>query len=241
MARSSWSRSRNEAPEWAETFGKEADRYFDAVESYDSATGKAARDAARSKELLAEARSKLEGTKKEIKTAVFLDSISQKLAGHDRLATYCSEEADKRASRLGQPAPEWEAKDLDGKAHRLADYRGKVVVLDFWYRGCGWCMHAMPQVNRLSETFRDEPVAVLGMTIDEKDEDARVVVEAMNLKYPAIKATGIPEKYGVRGYPTLFVIDKEGKIREMHVGYSPRLYEDLSRLVRELLAEKPVK
>ena len=99
-------------------------------------------------------------------------------------------------------------------------------------------MHAMPQVNRLAETFRDRPVAVLGMTIDEDVKDGRVVVEAMGLRYPVIQAREVPEKFGVKSYPTLIVIDQQGKIRDIHYGYSPRLFEELSERIRGLLAEK---
>lgn len=99
---------------------------------------------------------------------------------------------------MGKPAADWEAKDIDGKVHRMADYRGRVVVMDFWYRGCGWCMTAMPQVTRLSEVFRDQPVSVLGMSIDEDEKDARAVIEAMSLRYPTIRAGGLPEKFGSR-------------------------------------------
>jgi len=229
----------NRGEAWAAAFGREADRYFDAVDAYDASSDRAIRDAARCKKILAEAKAKLIEARSGLTTLVFQDAIGQKLTGHDRMVEYYATQANDRAARLGKAAAEWEAKDIEGKTHRLADYRGKVVVMDFWYRGCGWCMHAMPQVIRLSETFLDRGVVALGMTIDEDDNDARVVIDAMAIKYPTIKASGIPQKYGVQGYPTLIVIDKQGKVREIHVGYSPRLYEDLSALIRDLLAEKP--
>ena len=227
----------NRGEEWAVNFGREANRYFDAVEAYDAACKQAVRDEARCKEILTEAKAKLNEARKGLTRPVFQDAVGQKLTGHDRMVGYYAEQAKVLASRLGKAADEWEAEDIEGKTHRLADYRGKVVVMDFWYRGCGWCMEAMPQINRLSETFRKEPVAVLGMSIDEDEKDARVVIDAMELKYPTIKAIGIPEKYGIQSYPTLIVIDKAGKIREIHVGYSLHLYEDLSALIRDLLAE----
>ena len=229
----------NRGEAWAVTFGREADRYFDAVDAYDVASHRALRDAGRCNEILTEARARLDEAGAGLTTPVFREAIGQKLAGHDRNAKYYAKQATDRALRLGKAAEAWEAKDIEGKTHRLADYHGKVVVMDFWYRGCGWCMHAMPQVIRLSETFRDQQVVVLGMSIDEDVKDARVVIDAMGIKYPTIKATGIPEKFGVDGYPTLIVIDREGKVREIHVGYSPGLYEDLSTLIRELLAENP--
>ena len=46
---------------------------------------------------------------------------------------------------------DWEAKGIDGTVHRLSEYRGKVVVMDFWYRGCGWCMGAMPKIKRFGD------------------------------------------------------------------------------------------
>ena len=165
------------------------------------------------------------------------DAVSRKLGAHDRSATYISESAIAREARIGKASSAWEAQDIDGKSHRLADYRGKVVVMDFWYRNCGWCIHAMPQVVQLSEAFRNQPVAVLGMCTDEKDADARAVIDAMGLRYPTIKATAIPEKYGIQAFPTLIVVDQRGLIREIHVGYSPRLYEELSELIRKLLTE----
>ena len=219
-------------------FGREAEAYFDAVDSYDVATERAGRDAKACQPLLAEAKKHLEEARAALTTPVFLQAIGTKLEGHDRTAKYIVDGVARRARFLNKPAAEWEAKDLDGKMHRLADYRGKVVILDFWYRGCGWCMYAMPQVNRVVETFRDQPVAVLGMTIDEDVKDGRVVVEAMALRYPVIQARELPEKFGVQGYPTLIVIDQHGIIRDIHFGYSPRLFEELSARVSSLLAEK---
>ncbi len=231
----------NRGEAWAATFGNEADRYFDAIDAYEASTHRALRDAPRSSEILNQAKAQLNAARAGLSTPVFRDGIDQKLALHDRLAKDFAEQARDHAARLGKAAAEWEAKDIEGKPHRLADYRGKVVVMDFWYRGCGWCMYAMPQVVRLAETFRDRGVVVLGMSIDKDDKDARVVIDAMRITYPTIKASGIPEKFGVDGYPTLIVIDQDGKVREIHVGYSPRLFEDLSALIRGLLAEKPAK
>jgi thiol-disulfide isomerase/thioredoxin len=224
--------------EWAERFGRDAGSYFAAAEAYESAIQRASRDAIACKSLLADAKAKLEQTRAALTAPAFREAIEERLAQHEQFSSYYAEEAVRREALLGKPAADWEAKNLDGKTNRLADYRGKVVLLDFWYRGCGWCMFAMPQVNRLAEAFRDEPVAVLGMTTDEDENDARVVVDAMGLRYPVFQAKGIPEKYSVQGYPTLIVIDQQGKIRDVHVGYSPRLFEELSGVVRGLLAEK---
>lgn len=96
----------------------------------------------------------------------------------------------------------------------------------------------MPQMVQLADDFKGRPVAVLGMNTDRKPEDARFVVDAMHLNYPVLKAEGLPEKYKVRGFPTLIVIDSEGKVADVHVGYSPTLREDVGKTIEGLLARK---
>jgi hypothetical protein len=65
--------------------------------------------------------------------------------------------------------------------------------------------------------------------------DARFVVKELGLDYPQVQADGIPEKFGVQGFPTLVIVDQEGKVRDVHVGYSPDLYEKVSKKVAALL------
>ena len=143
------------------------------------------------------------------------------------------------ASVLNKPAAAWTTTDLDGKKHSLAGYRGKVIVLDFWYRGCGWCIKAMPQIKEVTEHFRDRPVVVLGMNTDRKEADARFVAKSLKLNYATLKAAGLPEKYGVQAFPTLIIIDQEGIVRDRHVGYSPNLREELIETISGLLPQVP--
>jgi peroxiredoxin len=153
------------------------------------------------------------------------------------MAKFYADAAADRVAQLGKPSPEWETKDFDGKPRGLKDYRGKVVVLDFWYRHCGWCIRAMPQVARLADDFKGEPVAVLGMNIDRSEEDARFVIEKMGLRYPMLKARGLHENYHMHGYPTMIILDGKGTVRDVHVGYQPTLHDEVSKTIRKLLAE----
>src|SRR5207244_6277776 len=124
--------------------------------------------------------------------------LAEKVKQHERMEKYLVEGAERRAKFLGQPAAEFETTDIDGKKVKLADLRGQVVVLDFWYRGCGWCIKAMPQMNQLAGDFAGKPVAILGMNTDRDEADAKFVIEKMALKYPTLKAEGQPEKFGVQ-------------------------------------------
>lgn len=164
--------------------------------------------------------------------------IDRRLKEHDDNLQETKADAKKAANLLNKPAPDWEAKDLDGKTWRLSELKGKVVVMDFWYRGCGWCMYAMPQVKQLAADYKDKPVVILGMNTDQKEEDAHFVVKELGLTYPQVKATGIPDKFGVQGFPTLIIVDPTGTIRAFDVGYSPDLREKVSKKIDAAL-QKP--
>jgi thiol-disulfide isomerase/thioredoxin len=220
------------------TFAAESDRYFEANEAYQGLLEKAGKDARDADALLSRAEKVLTDAREVLTLPVLREQVDEQVKKHAQMASYYAEEAKNRAAVLGHDAAEWETRDLDGKTHALKDYRGKVVILDFWYRGCGWCIRAMPQVKGLSDDFKGEPVAVLGMNTDRDEKDAKLVVDEMGLSYPTLRAEGLPGKYHVRGFPTLIVIDREGKVADVHVGYSPTLRDDVSRTVKSLLARK---
>jgi thiol-disulfide isomerase/thioredoxin len=112
-----------------------------------------------------------------------------------------------------------------------------VVILDFWDRGCGWCIRAMPQLKAVQEEFKGQPVQILGMSLDSDEKDARLVVEQMGITYPVVRAIGLSEGY-VAGIPHLVILDREGKIADVHIGYAPTLKERLSQSIRQILNRK---
>jgi thiol-disulfide isomerase/thioredoxin len=226
------------APNFLKEFASVAVRYFEASSAYEKLTEQASKDANATKGLLAKAEATLKERRDAITMPLFREAIDHQLKSHSQMASYYEKQAKDRAEVLNKPAADWQTKDLQGKAHGLKDYRGKVVLLDFWYRGCGWCMRAMPQVMELADDFKDQPVAVLGMNTDRDEKDAQFVVDAMKLNYPVLKAEGLPEKYKVQGFPTLIIIDPEGNVADVHVGYSPTLRQDVGTVVKRLL-KKP--
>lgn len=223
---------------WAAAFARSADRSIAALRDYKKSSLAAAKDVERGPSLMADARAKLQAVCDATDEPVFREEIARKLAGHDSRAKACAEAAKRRAEVVGKPSQEWSLQGLDGKTHGLKEYRGKVVVLDFWYRTCGWCVKAMPEMNTLVERFKGRPVVVLGMNIDAKEEDAKFVVDAMALKYETLRAESVPEKYSIRGFPTVVIVDPEGVVRDIHAGYSPTLGADLGRKIEDLLTPK---
>ena len=149
------------------------------------------------------------------------------------------EQAQRIASVTNKPVIDISANDLDNHPHKLGDYRGKVLVLDFWYRGCGWCTRAMPEMKKVAEDFKGKPVQFLGMNVDSDPNDAKFVVNALGLTYPTLKINfATANKFQVQGYPTILVIDPTGIVRDYDEGYSPDLRTQLDQKIQSALNGK---
>lgn len=143
--------------------------------------------------------------------------------------------AAKREKLYDKPAIDWKTTDLDGKPQTLVNYRGKIVLLDFWYRGCGHCIEALPKVKQLVTRYRGKNVVILGVNNDDDVSDAQFVIKTFDLKYKNIHAGDLPELYEVNAWPTFIVLDQTGRIADYHEGNSEDLYEHISGVVDQYL------
>ena len=224
-------------PNWTTAAALETADYFAVKEEYDELLHRALKEPVRTKTLLSRARANLEDLRQVVQTNLIRQQLEHDLAEHDDRIADTEEDAQRFGALIGKPSPAWQTTDLTGKAFGLDESRGKVLVLDFWFRSCGWCIYAMPQIQHIANHFQGEPVAVLGMNTDEDEQDARFVVEKMGLTYPTLKAADLAEKYGVVSYPTLLIIGPDGVVRDVHDGYSPALAKEVIASVEKILAE----
>ena len=139
------------------------------------------------KETLDEAEGVLKQAEGSFELPVVEAMLKKKLDEFGQSRNYELENAERFGKLIGKPSEDWKTEDLAGHPRSLEDYRGKVVVLDFWYRGCGWCIRAMPQFKQLSDEFPKDKVAVIGMNNDGHLEDAQLVIEKMGLNYETLK------------------------------------------------------
>lgn len=126
------------------------------------------------------------------------------------------------------PAPPIKFKDLAGKQVTLDDFKGKVVLLNFWATWCGPCRAEIPSLIALQDHYKGK-LQVIGLLVDDDDEaEMRKVAESEGINYPVGIATVQTRLAygGVPALPTLFVINQEGKVVQKHIGlYNPGFYE----------------
>ena len=130
---------------------------------------------------------------------------------------------------MAAPAPDWSLQDLTGKTIKLSDFKGKVVILDFWATWCPPCRAEIPHFVDLQKQYKDQGLVIIGMSLD---EGGNAVVapfaKKQNINYPVVIGNqDIAQQYGgVQGIPTTFVIDPSGNIVSRHEGFTdPSVFE----------------
>ena len=137
----------------------------------------------------------------------------------------------------GGATPALELQDVDGKLHRLADYRGKVVLLNFWATWCAPCREEMPSMQSLRQSFEGRPFAVLAVNVGEGERAARDFGEKMALRFPILldRDMTATRAWSARVLPASYVIGPDGKVAYSYLGAidwsSPQVKTALERLM----------
>jgi len=138
-------------------------------------------------------------------------------------------------------APDFTLKTLDGKEIALSQFKGKVILLDFWATWCGPCRESTPHLIQLYKAHRESGFELIGMSVDKGDDKVvRNFVRSMDIPYPIVIAPEeLVKNYRVTGIPTTFLIDKEGKIRERTAGFNSAIAQQMAAKIADLTSEKP--
>lgn len=120
----------------------------------------------------------------------------------------------------GGPAPQLVLKDLEGREHDLAAYRGKVVLINFWATWCEPCRNEMPSIQRLRDKLVGKPFVVLAVNVDEPDARVRLFLNRTRLDLPALMDPNksATRNWGVRTLPATFIVGPDGRIRYRIIG-----------------------
>jgi peroxiredoxin len=135
--------------------------------------------------------------------------------------------------QAGAFAPDFDSQDLDGNPLRLADYRGKVLLVSFWFTGCGACMEEIPKEKELKDKYRGKPFALIGVCRDKDAATGKKTAAEHGMTWPSVHdgpSNKIIDAYNVLGFPRFYLIDAEGKIASKNPSLEA-MEDDIEKLV----------
>jgi thiol-disulfide isomerase/thioredoxin len=137
----------------------------------------------------------------------------------------------------GDAPPPLALNDLDGKPHKLSDYRGKVVVMNFWATWCGPCVKEMPDFEKLAESLSEEKFSLITVNFGEKADRIKPFLKKIGVNVPVLldPDMGTSKAWVKSGLPTTYVIDAEQNIRYQVLGAMEWGSPEMEDKLRELL------
>jgi peroxiredoxin len=138
-------------------------------------------------------------------------------------------------ARVGAKAPKLDGVSTSGEPIRLSDYRGKVVLVDFWATWCGPCVALIPHEKELVARMAGRPFAFIGVSADHDREELQEFIVKNQLPWPNIFDEGkkLGRTWQVEFLPTIFLIDADGVIRHKFIGASRELDAAVDKLVTQ--------
>jgi len=139
----------------------------------------------------------------------------------------------------GQSAPDFALKSSTGENLRLSEYRGDVVMVNFWATWCGPCRQEMPLLDELYSRYERVGFSLLGVNIDDDSSKAMNMAAELGVSFPVLfdDRKEVSKLYEVEAMPVTVLIDREGTVRYVHHGYKPGYEEKYLDQIRSLLRE----
>ena len=139
----------------------------------------------------------------------------------------------------GQQAPDFALKSSTGQNLRLSEYRGDVVMINFWATWCGPCRQEMPLLDELYSRYQRVGFNLLGVNIDDDSRRAMQMIEELGVDFPVLfdARKEVSELYKVEAMPVTVLVDREGTVRYVHHGYKPGYENMYLDQIRSLLRE----
>lgn len=139
----------------------------------------------------------------------------------------------------GQEAPDFALKSSSGQNLRLSEYRGDVVMINFWATWCGPCRQEMPLLDDLHSRYSRVGFNLLGVNIDDDSRRAMEMIKELGVDFPVLfdESKEVSQLYQVEAMPVTVLVDREGRVRHVHHGYKPGYEQKYLTEIRSLLRE----
>jgi peroxiredoxin len=139
----------------------------------------------------------------------------------------------------GKAAPDFALKSSTGENLRLSEFRGDVVMINFWATWCGPCRQEMPLLDELYARYERVGFNLLGVNIDDDSRRAMQMIEELGVHFPVLfdARKEVSKLYEVDAMPVTVLVDREGNVRHVHHGYKPGYEEKYLDQIRSLLRE----
>jgi peroxiredoxin len=136
-------------------------------------------------------------------------------------------------------APDFTLKSIEGENLKLSEYRGEVVLINFWASWCGPCLQEMPILSELHDKYKALGFTVLGVNVEEDSGKARKLLQELPVSFPVVldNESVVSKQYNVVAMPSTVLVDRNGNMRYLHKGYKPGLEDVYLQQVRDLIRE----
>jgi peroxiredoxin len=137
------------------------------------------------------------------------------------------------------PAPDFTLKSSGGENLRLSEFRGEVVMINFWASWCGPCRQEMPLLDELYSQYKPMGFTILGVNVEEDSAQAKQMLKDSPVNFPVLfdNQSQVSKLYNVVAMPSTVLVDRDGNVRYLHQGYKPGFEDAYQQQVRALIRE----
>jgi peroxiredoxin len=143
------------------------------------------------------------------------------------------------AADTGGPAPAFTLTTLEGQPGALSQYKGQVVMVNFWATWCGPCQQEMPLLDQMYKKYKPAGFTLIGVNVDKEAPPVKELMARRPVSFPVLldPANQVSKAYHVDEMPSSVIIDRKGEIRYIHRGYKPGDENEYQDRIRQLIRE----
>lgn len=144
-----------------------------------------------------------------------------------------------KAQEVTGVAPDFTLKSNSGENLKLGEYRGDVVMINFWASWCGPCRQEMPLLDELYQRYQKLGFTILGINVEKDPDKALAMLKDVPVGFPVLfdGDSAVSERYHLVAMPTTVLVDRDGNMRYQHLGYKPGYEADYESQIKTLVRE----